>query len=742
MRLVRSRPGIIVWCALALLVSLVPLWRLRATRQWQSPIVDVQTNLDDNQFRVENPSRQFGLSARQSRVVQSRFPDQSSAQLAALDIEKLVEEVQTVGGTFKSYYNEPEQLPQLRAQLQKKTPQVWNLTDPYFAQYEKLERRFPNSKMVRAQHLRDVMRGELGIDEGPPPKDAAPEQLEFFAGVLKLDAWISPQQSQSAIQAAREGARLAPDNAFFPWMEALLQFSAERPNEALRALEKAGQCSTFDDYVFQGVSERLELLRRLRSVGWEDEFTEWALAGLPHLAKMRSLARGAVGQMRLARRGDKPQLAYRWFKGVAAASYVVARSEQNTLIGALVGEALCKIVWRGAVEEAPNAPKLPARGTPQAPKSEAQYKREFDQFYLDNAAILAEVARTNGDAQLASATRQTARNFDAQALSIWMNNDPRSVTAQLQTLAGAYWLQAQLLRLALGAAAVWCLFWGVTRRLNGIASARTRLLLPVMFGAGATGAILLGARSVSPQLKSFLDLVRDAEKPPELWFPLAVLRDQWPLLLALMWAAFVFGGAIWHCARGSRSRDGAAPRSSPRWLHFAGWMLLLIATIVGVSLLVQSVLMSFRADWPFYALLTVLALVSLVTNIEGIRRTQGRARMLVVCLTVAFWMTVAAFTLSVVVAEDSFFYGQFALLGAISVLVCSFGLILQIQDFAFEIAARIRVAAGALALLGAVAYVGIALWTIPVERDAHAMMARQLQIGEVAWLREQMADSR
>ena len=63
----------------------------------------------------------------------------------------------------------------------------------------------------------------------------------------------------------------------------------------------------------------------------------------------------------------------------------------------------------------------------------------------------------------------------------------------------------------------------------------------------------------------------------------------------------------------------------------------------------------------------------------------------------------------------------------------------QAKTFVLELAARARIAAGVLALLCALAYLGLAPGTVPLERRARAQIAHQLQIGEAASLREQSA---
>ncbi len=739
MRFIRSRPGLVVWCSIALIIAVVPFWRLRAVRQLQSPVVITKNEAGAYKPYLEHPSGSLGLSPAKSRQARQRFPRQIEAQLANFDVEKVKHEVKAIQGPFNPYYNTPQQLVEISRRLLEVRPRVWQATDDYFARYDELERQFPNSLSVRAQHLRELMAGDMGIDEGSAPAQADAAQREFYAGALRTDPWISPRQRESAIASARIAAELAPDNAFFPWMEALLQFSSARPLDALRALEAAGKCSTFDDYVLQGIAARQALLKRLQPTGWEDDFTEWALAGFPHLAKMRSGGRAAVGQMRLARRRGEPELDFRWATGLARASYAVASADENSLIGSLVGTALCAITLRGAIEDEPGAPLKPMSPDGLGPmKSDEQRKAELQKYYDDNVAFFAQLARRKGDESLAIETQKVAGNLDARELSVWSDTSPRSVMAHLRTLASAYWLNAQLLVLTLGSAVIWCAFWAITRRRSDVAPARKKMLPLAMFGAGVTGALLVGARTVSPALQSFLDIVSYRAEPPELAPALAVLRDYWPLLIALLWVALIFGGAVVESARVATTRSQPEHKKSSDKLRVAGWAVFIVSLLAALGYSVQTLPSRFNVDWLIYVFLAITAFVSVALSFVGIQRTQGRARFFVMGMVAALWITVAMIVLTFVVEQEASFYGQIALVSSFALLASGLGLLFQSQKFIHELAARTRIAAGVLALLCAVAYFGITLWSVPVEAKTRAMLARQLQIGEVAWLREQL----
>ena len=373
-------------------------------------------------------------------------------------------------------------------------------------------------------------------------------------------------------------------------------------------------------------------------------------------------------------------------------------------------------------------------------QTDEQRKTTLQKYYDDNVAFFSQLARRNGDEALALETRKVAGHLDARELSKWNESSPRSMTARFQTLASAYWINAQLLKMALGCAALWCAFWFVTRRWGDVAPARKKMLPLAMFGAGVTGALVVGAHSIAPALKSFLDLMNYQVEPPALSPPLAVLRDYWPLLIALLWVSLIFGGAVAQSARLAASHNQRETKSASGKWRVAGWALLGAVLLAALGYFVQIVPVMFDADWLFYVFLAVVAFVALALSFIGIQRTRGYARCFFLVMVAAFWLSVVMVILAFVVEQDSTLYGQIALASSLALIASALGLMLQSQNFLRELALRARIAAGVLALLCAVAYFGVTLWTLPVEHQTRATIERQLQIGEVAWLREQMRE--
>ncbi len=740
MRFVRQRVGLMVWAFVALLVLLVPLWRLRAQRQCKSPVVDILLSPEVLRFQVVSPAGGFGLSQSEEQQAARRFRGDVAAQLSRLNEAELTRQINTLEESISSVpVSNAKELAQAQAKLRQLRPHLWKLSGDYFARYDELERRFPNSNEVRAQRLRDTMAGALPLDEGLPPRPASPSAPDL---TLRFESSLSPTGREAAIRSAREGARREPDNAFFRWMEAILEFSQNRPDAALVALEAAGRCSDFRDYSLQSVALRLATLRRLRATGWEDDFTEYALSPFPHFAKMRSATRAGVEQIRLARhRGDEAR-AFRFGAALSRAGALVARSDKNTLISSAVGEATCAIAWRGAVEGVPGAPQVPDATLKDAKRQGAAYEN----YARQNVAFFAAMARARGQNDLARQVETTFASFDMPKLAAESFSNPDAIPAHIERLHGAYWLGSQLLRLSLVGAVLWCLSWALTRRRSEtVARSRAQMLVPAMFCAGITGAILVAGAS-SSSLKWFFSL--GGEEPVSNRFSVAeFLRAGWPLVLAVLWTTLVLASALWACRRKSARLE---PKFNLR--HIArgfGWSVFVVCVLIVFGFSVGSAPSGSGSDLIFYCALLVVAMVALVASGLGVWQNKGQKRAFAACLAGAFWTGIAGQFASSGTGDVPF-YAMIA--GGIAALLAVSALILALKiwkinfagarNFAWEVTARARVAAGIIALLSALGYFGIALWTIPVEHRARALMDRQLRIGEVALLREQLRESR
>ncbi|HVK02119.1 MAG TPA: hypothetical protein VM490_01470 [Armatimonadaceae bacterium] len=141
--------------------------------------------------------------------------------------------------------------------------------------------------------------------------------------------------------AAEAGERLDPDNAYFPAMRAVGYFAAGRDADAVAALERAGRCSHWNEYISEEMRGRWDLAHA--AYGSETgSLARMATAFstlFPHYAQLRAAARVAtVRAMRAEAAGDAAGgIAIR--KSVARLGATM-RVQASSLIGSLVGQAI------------------------------------------------------------------------------------------------------------------------------------------------------------------------------------------------------------------------------------------------------------------------------------------------------------------------------------------------------------------------------------------------------------------
>ena len=711
MRFIVQRLGLIFCLLVVAVVLLVPSWRLRATRQWKSPILRV-TQLDSTE------DKRFGLFPQLETEAARRFPDDPIAQIAplhGLDFRDII----VASGTKPS-----------------DDPRVIRAQNEYFARYENVEKRFPDANIVRAQHLRDVTRGWLNIDPGPQPKVAGEGQLPNRA------RWLGEAQLTGAIRSARQGARVEPENAYFPWMEAVVEFSLRRDDAAIAALRRAGQCNYFDDYMIRTINARLQLLRRLRAVGWEDEFAEWSGALLPHYAQMRNAARAAMGRARWARkRGDQARALQ--LAGIVMRAGAVVERTNGMVITKLVGQAICLEAWKAIIENQPNRPGE----KPDAGASTEEQTREIEQHNNQIARSFADYCRARQRPDLAREALAIASKFDAKRVSgVYKMPGVQDITVDAEQLSKAFWLGGVALIFGGSASVLWLLCWSFSRRKED-ARVRRQSLLWSAFIAGATVVLISATVKFAPP--NFFSLWDETE-PSDASLLMNPGHVEW---VPLLWIAPIAMATLFHAIKilldtkfWRIERNG-----STNWFGIA---CALVATgfIVGFCGVVLCFHLPsdslYNSLFPFFGIsLVACALVGSAMAIVG---SRGLKRVFACFGVSALWTGSVALLFNDTVG-DHLFYSWMAASLALVLFLGAFVVALRIwkfawpaqwKDFVFQFAARTRIAAGVLALLCAVAYAGATLWTIPVERRARAMMERQLQIGEVTWLREQRAARR
>lgn len=237
---------------------------------------------------------------------------------------------------------------------------------------EALARRFPDNPSVYANLLRYMTQQEVQVQReqgsksdaasgrsAPPPPSA--ESLERFEN------------------AARRGALLDPDNAYFPMMQAIGLLNAHRDVEALEALKTAGRCTHWTEYFQDDVRGQ----DRMQSAAYGDQSALQQVGNFsnlvfPQYGQLRAVTRVAVGLAADAERAGNVE------EGIAVRHALMRcggllRAQGDSFISRLVGVAISTIATTkpGGLEE-----PAPAASTPTTPEaSEKRRAERLERYY-------------------------------------------------------------------------------------------------------------------------------------------------------------------------------------------------------------------------------------------------------------------------------------------------------------------------------------------------------------------------
>ena len=720
-----------VWASVWLLVALIPLWRLRATRQLTNP---------SGSTTLETGANGIGLSPELEREAARRFPNDVAAQLAPLH-----------GVQYQDLYGVGQASPAPPtligdANFAASQEVIRQRGVPYFHHYDELERRFPDSDAVRAQRLRDTTSGNLLRSQGPFPNgETLPPQYSH------AQVWLARPELEASLRSAREGAQREPDNGFYPWMEALLLFSLDKPNEGIGALDLAGRCSRWSDDTNATVARRIALLHRFRAVDWQDEDAElWRLL-FPHFAQVRALARATTGQMRMARRRGDEARALQIVGILQRAGANMARCK-DTLIGELVGSAICQIAWRAAIEDDPgfdilSFSRLGIGSTPpQTPEQARAFfqqrrQRVFQQFLVHT--------RQHGRSDLAQEAIAINATLDATHLSdtfFQSGLGKDAISRSAGRLAGAYVLGMWLLWQTLAGSLAWLACWLVTlRRGNEARPLRAQTVAWSFFCLGASGALLgvwVSLNSTSFP-GAFMAQFYGGDTPAPA--PSAWIVNLIPFAMPLLWIAPVLiGTALRHVPKFKLRLRGTNGELDTKRITSLALGSVLIGTFAAFYLTDGP-----KSDIELYLALVWCLCLILAHVLFFVWAPPGKrlARILGIG---AGWTGLAALWLYLSIPEN-LALGLFAALLAFALLGLSLFLTRRkprsprdetALPWLLDLALRARVTAGVMALGATLGYLLVALWTIPVEARAGREVQRQLRVGEPAFLREQLQENR
>ncbi|HEX8834123.1 MAG TPA: hypothetical protein VF719_07975 [Abditibacteriaceae bacterium] len=683
--------GVKIFIAIWLLVLILPLWRLRASRHWQSDQLIDPIALTSEQTPAPV---MLGLTPQNEEKTARLFPDDSIAQT-----------LQPAGSLLRA---EPE-------------------VEKVFTAYATVSARFPRDLLLRALWLRDATRGSLPV-EGPELMAS----YKLPGSTTLSPPYIAKPQIQAAANCAREASRQEPDNAFWPWMEAIFEFSLRRDQAALTALDRAGKCTRFDDKTLETARRRIALMHRIRTADTEDDYHEaWAIS-YPHFGKLRSAARQTMWNAKSAvKRGDTARALE--IVGILQRAAAPIAKPQNSFIGQLVGEALAYIAWRQALENADL--KRPAAG---------ESFEEYEKYRREVVARFAAYARRNGRHELAREALQIQSGFTSAPLRAVMQDLQYDHLAIKQNrLIRLHWLSAWLLRMSVIGALVWTVSFLLTRRRDFESQTQRATAIWAAFCFGATGAFLWGALHLGA-VNEFIP-----------WSPSTIdytagIRRSVPFYLAGIWLAPLVLPLIFGHLRLPKFDFKAREFG---WLHLAqlgcyvgtvgGFLFVAVTLSSGVGHTIGSQL------WP--APLFLFIGCALGVCYFHVRNTHPKMRIsAALCLgAIGCWISYvllsaqsregyADITIAQIDNTSITFLGIAPLiLIALALLLWSRAGGLQ-SDFFLRLLTRTRLTAAALAVVSSMAYFGVMVFSLPVRHEAQQMLNRQLEIGEAAWLLERL----
>lgn len=273
---------------------------------------------------------------------------------------------------------------------------------------------------------------------------------------------------------AAQGERLDPDNAYFPFLRAVGLFAAHRDAEGLATVQRAGEKSTWREYVGDETDGSLRLADA--AYGHSPTLSRvaiWAAALYPQYAALRGVARIAIAKAVQEEQAGHAEQGMAIRRAVMHSGGLM-RAQSSAYIGNLVGIAIAAIATAR-----PGGAPMPGN-EPGAKMSSEERSRLRLQEFEDYARRLGhpEVAR---EAQTEADAGRDARVIGSIGLD-------RSAFGMAQMTRIIVWWAAGLLSLA---NAVWLLILGVLAAgLSRLPSVRDGLPLSRPARAGVAAALV------------------------------------------------------------------------------------------------------------------------------------------------------------------------------------------------------------------------------------------------------------
>ncbi|MCW3052552.1 MAG: hypothetical protein JWN14_1722 [Chthonomonadales bacterium] len=158
----------------------------------------------------------------------------------------------------------------------------------YGAPLTALSARFPDRPALYAHLLRFMTQSTVRVS-----REAEVDTFQTGKPSTLTDRQVGYADSWAAFdQAAEQGEKLDPDNAYFPMIRAIWLFDAKRDAEGIAAVLRAGQKSRFEDYTAEETDSEWALYQHAYgSNSALIRHTIYAADLWPHFAVLRSLSR-------------------------------------------------------------------------------------------------------------------------------------------------------------------------------------------------------------------------------------------------------------------------------------------------------------------------------------------------------------------------------------------------------------------------------------------------------------------
>jgi hypothetical protein len=283
----------------------------------------------------------------------------------------------------------------------------------YFRAYDALIAKYPNQMFLRRSRLRSATRGPLVSDRRASQYD---DSYVRPSGAREKPAkvWLDDAQLQAMAQQAHRSGELEPDDAFFPFMEAMALWSLHREPDALAALDRAGKCSEFNDGTTEESRIRFKHFSKYIPYEWDEKFLVSSLMLFPHLGSMRNLIREVCySGVEEYKTGNKEEAWRRW-KIALEVGRAVRRSESHgpeaTLIGLLVAEALESMNFSIVAKQVAGY----SHEEPQFNDDPDSYREKFKKQLRANMAAYVRLAKRDGQMVMSRLAQQERQEIIAR----------------------------------------------------------------------------------------------------------------------------------------------------------------------------------------------------------------------------------------------------------------------------------------------------------------------------------------